>query len=40
MPLTHDSTHFLAHFNAHKADTQKPNLHRAKNTYALPTHPG
>ena len=35
-----DPTQFLAHCKAHKADTQKPTLQRAKNANALPTHPG
>ena len=32
-------TLFLAHCKAHKADTQKPTLQRAKNANTQPTHP-
>ena len=32
-------TLFLAHCKAHKADTQKPTLQRAKNANAQPNHP-
>lgn len=40
MTLPPDPTLFLAHCKAHKADTPKPTLHRAKNTNAQPTNPG
>jgi len=40
MTLPPDPTQFLAHCKANKADAQKPNLQRAKNANAQPTHPG
>jgi hypothetical protein len=39
MTLPPDPTLILALCKAHKADTQKPTLQRAKNANALPTHP-
>lgn len=40
MTLPSYPTQFLAHCKAHKADTHKPTLQRAKNVNAQPTHPG
>ena len=40
MTLPPDPTLFLAHYKAHKADTQKPTLQRAKNANTQPAHTG